>query len=678
MPRYEVEIGGSKYEVEAPDENALSIAVKQIQSQDQKPSSSSSGGWSADNVVRTLGRGVLGVGSYLDEANAATNAALAPLIDPLLPDSFQKLPQDSFGGRYDAALEIQRGKDKSFDKAHPVASPALQVAGGVGSAVGLMRAVPAIGSAVLGNGGASVPAKLAAALGAGGATGAVQGFGAGEGGAIERSKQAGIEGLVGAGTGAAMIPVAAGVKKGSEAVMKALFGETDDALSTIGRAGRNYLVKNLSDPNKVSLLRDRIDELGPQAMLADVSPDWQGVARGAAARPGTRGLIVDPLTDRANMANTRLRADLDSSLGPAPIPSRIERGLEEGLDTVAEGYRPVMRDAMAVDTQGLAENLDAMVANTRGPEQQAIRNVRGYLNVPGTNELDPNPQALHASRQAIDGLLSSETNPQVIRQLTAARQEVDAILAEAAPGIKDVDAQFSELARQRTALGQGRPILNNEASALRPQEVEEMLAEGALPQGQQIGPSAVPTRMRQGVRAEIDRAVGTKANDTTALRNIVRGEGDWNRDKLGLLFGQENADQALRAIDRETIFGDTANRVTRGSDTAMGSRFGKFLDDIEKSQDIPGDLTMTGLGVRGVRALARALMQKNSGANASQVAEDIGRLSVAQGGNRDAIIQALMQRGEKNVVAEQRDALVRALLQGTSRAAYPSLPGVRD
>ena len=49
---------------------------------------------------------------------------------------------------------------------------------------------------------------------------------------------------------------------------------------------------------------------------------------------------------------------------------------------------------------------------------------------------------------------------------------------------------------------------------------------------------------------------------------------------------KDNADNVLNSIDRENVFADTANRVTRGSDTAMGARFNQFLGEVSKRQDI--------------------------------------------------------------------------------------------
>lgn len=632
-----------------------------------------------EGAVRSLGRGALGIGSYLDELNAATNATLAPVIDPLLPDKgFEKLPGETWGERYDQALKIQRRKDDEYDTDHPVASTALKITGGVGSGAGLLKAAPAVGNFILGNTGATLPARIAATVGTGAGTGIVQGFGAGEGDAKERLKQSGVEGATGMATGLALMPVAAGAKAGASAVARALFGERDDALSTLTKEARKYVVKELAEPSKVKRYSDALMDLGDEATLADVSPEWLGVARGSAARPGTRDLVVDPLTERQSLANTRLRTDVSDNLGPDPVPSRIDRALEESQERIGREYGPVMRDRQTYDFTPITDALDDEIMRMRGPAQRELRNVRQMLNVNGQDLVTSDPRIAFETRQAIDGILKTEQNPKVISALTEARQMIDDGLRASVPRIKEVDAQFAEIARQREALGEGRAILNNGATAMRPVELDEALTRGALPQGEMVGPSGVPLRMQQSALADVYRAIGTEANDLNALRKTVRGEGDWNREKLGMLFGQERADKVLSAIDRENTFADTANRVTRGSDTAMASGFAKYLDEMAKSQDVPADTTLTGAGVRGAKAILRALMQQNSSASAAQVAEDLGKLSVAKGPQRDAIVEALMKRGEEHVIDEQQNAIVRALFQGAGRAGYPPILGLRN
>jgi hypothetical protein len=77
------------------------------------------------------------IGPLATKADAATNAALAPYADRFLPDSFEKLPEATFGERYQHALDIQNRKDAAFQQEHPVASIGANVAGNVAAAVPL-------------------------------------------------------------------------------------------------------------------------------------------------------------------------------------------------------------------------------------------------------------------------------------------------------------------------------------------------------------------------------------------------------------------------------------------------------------------------------------------------------------------------------------------------------------
>ena len=94
---------------------------------------------------------------------------------------------------------------------------------------------------------------------------------------------------------------------------------------------------------------------------------------------------------------------------------------------------------------------------------------------------------------------------------------VDQEVARAVPGIKHVDAKYAELMRQQEGLQRGGMVFDTGKTATRPADLAAELRAGALPQGEMVGPSAVPTRVKQGARAEIDRLVGTHANDLNAL-----------------------------------------------------------------------------------------------------------------------------------------------------------------
>src|SRR6266581_1673231 len=105
MAIFELEADGKRYQVDAPD---MAAAAASLHAHTGSAPSMSEG------VGRAFSRGVPFIGGFLNKADAATNAALSPMVDPMLPETFQKLKGKTFNERYQEALDIQQGKDTSF------------------------------------------------------------------------------------------------------------------------------------------------------------------------------------------------------------------------------------------------------------------------------------------------------------------------------------------------------------------------------------------------------------------------------------------------------------------------------------------------------------------------------------------------------------------------------------
>lgn len=342
---------------------------------------------------------------------------------------------------------------------------------------------------------------------------------------------------------------------------------------------RRMLQRSLAnDQVPLNEVGPRLAKLGPDAVIADLGPGVQARAAAIATMPGSgQKTIVDTLSARRAGApstgqlgaNERIIRDVNETLGPAPVPSQIAADIATNKAALRPEYTEVFRGARAVDTGNIALDLDSMAVNLRGDAQKRAQQIRTMLNVAGDSELDPNPETLFQVRQAIDGILATEQNPQAIGTMTYIRGQVDNLLADAVPGIKDVDAKYAELARQGEAFDQGKQLLRTGPEAPHPADVVEQMVNGAIPKGTATGPSAAPFRLSQGARADIDRLIGTKANDLLALKQAVGGTGDWNRDKLVAAFGENKAAKLLEILDREVTFADTTNLALNGSRTQV-------------------------------------------------------------------------------------------------------------
>lgn len=100
-----------------------------------------------NNLIRQVGTGVPVIGGALNKLDAATNAVIAPAINPFLSKETQ-LQGGTFGERYQNSLTMQNGQDQQFQADHPVLSTGAQIGGGIGALGGAASAVPVVGTAL--------------------------------------------------------------------------------------------------------------------------------------------------------------------------------------------------------------------------------------------------------------------------------------------------------------------------------------------------------------------------------------------------------------------------------------------------------------------------------------------------------------------------------------------------
>ncbi|WP_245317638.1 hypothetical protein [Rhizobium sp. N122] len=579
-----------------------------------------------------------------------------------------------YGGSYDDQLRIVNAIDQEAKIAHPNVNTTGQVVGAVGGTVPAVAAAPEMFGA---GGGSMLLRSLLSGFtgsGIGAADAAVR-----SDGDPEKTRWGALEGgLFGLGGPLAGEVIGAGVKvtaQGAKALTRALLGEElaskppRDMLADLARDSRNWLAK-VSDSDKLAAARNQFDKLGSEAMPADVLPEWLGAAKAGVARESTRSKVVGPLNERGSTAGSRLKSDLETNLGPDPVPSTIDRELEASQARVESQYRPMVMGQPPHDFKPVAERLDRLIPYRRGGEQSDLLDIRSMLNDFGKDTVSSDPAIAYETRRAIDRLLDDAKDSEVIETLEGIRGMIDARFSS---GVKGLDAQSAELGRQREGLLQGQSVLADGPRAMHPVELQEKLVAGAEPQGTLIGPSAESARMRQGTLGDIYRAVGTDANDMNTLRKVIRGNGDWNREKLGIMFGPENADASLNAIDREALFAKTKNGVTSAADMAREAGFEKYLGEVSKPPEVPTDKSWTDLGLTTARRLVRSLFEQNAGAHAARVADEVAPLSVLRGEQRDALMEALMRLGRENIIDQQRSLLINALFQGGGKA-YPLPP----
>ncbi|RWH31144.1 hypothetical protein [Mesorhizobium sp.] len=614
--------------------------------------------------LNSIGEGVPIVGPYVDKGLTATAAGLGSL---LTGEPVSKVNREM--------TDIQQ----ESRTAHPIARTAGNVTGAVAGTLPAMAAAPeAFGIGAATNLGKFGMGALSGGL-ISGADSAVR-----SGGDVRDTLKGGGLGLI---TGVAAPLVAPLIGKGVKAIAnnvqlssiaKAL-GLDKKAVGVLADAVRQDAI----DPAAIS-------QLGNDGMLMDLGPNLRHTAGAIAATPGEgKAIVRNAIGARDADANWRIRSTLNDTLGEAPTPSRVIDRADRNQLNLQPQYRDALREASDIDAAPIARYLDAEAQTLRGDVQKSIQRVRTMLNyVPTGEEIararatgQPAPGGLIQdagtllnARQAVDDLLETAQGSNQLNALQTARQAIDDELAAKVPNIKEVDAKYAELARQKEAVQRGQTVLSSGREAPRPDELADEVGQGALPQGLQVGPSAVPLRIREGARAEIERIVGTNANDRVALQRLIKGEGDWNWARLSTLFGQDKAKAIIDLLDREKLFADTSNIVTRNSETAAR---------IAAQDAIDAGGSGRGFGVRegfiaggargaaraaGTKAVERVIDALSNGGNEKAIS-DMAR-TLTSGPQQSAVLDALMKAGRGSPLQQsQVDRVARALLLGGSNVA---------
>lgn len=505
-----------------------------------------------DEQERVIGDIVSQTGSGGDSANDVTALAAGeyiegiPIVGPYIRGGADRLGAGIRSAIYDTDYEDElafiQGRNADLEESHPNLATGANIVGGVAGMAPAVMAAPA----AFGAGGGSLLARSGAGALSGGAIGGADAAVRSDGDIGEIAQGALFGGALGG-----VSPLAGDLISGGYNRVMNWFQGPSRAQANFGRAAQADDV--------AGDMADRLAALGDDAMPMDLGPNLQQQAGALAATPGPGQQTIRSAVRARNAGATgRITGALDDTFGPARDPGLIDDAIRVRQRALGPDYEDAFLNARRVDTSPIAQNLDAMKTRLRGDAQRAIGRVRDMLNITGTDQLDPNPRTLFETRHAIDAMMDT-ADKNAAPALTIARQQIDRELGRAVPGIKAVDARHAELARQSEAMALGQRVLEAGKTAPRPTTFADDFA-SRTPRQQ--------VRMRQGARAEIDRIVGNNANDRVALNKILKGEGDWNRDRLVTLFGSKKADRILGVMDREARYYGTSQTVTQNSQTA--------------------------------------------------------------------------------------------------------------
>lgn len=665
MPRFQIEMNGKRFEVEAPDQSTALNAVQGISVQKEQPINE--GDWSGlQERLNTTEQRVKDSGPYRPQDIDATLKGEAKRQGLLYGQ--ERSGQEGIGGifggsaantlglglpRYLEAVtnptvktayahEFLKAADEGRAKAAPIASGAGTVAGYVGQAAML----PVSGAASIGG-------RALTAAGQAGTLGAV------ESGIESRGD---ISKIIGGGLSGALVggAASAGIDKGIQAGRRfidplrglAKSGPADEqATARILLAAKNAGIDDATAQRKLA-------ELGPDGFIADVLGNYGSrLGRNAANySPEAESLLASAAAERVGGQPQRMATALYEAAsgqpigktmqGPLPRPSAgSPQALAEGIgeraqpatsaaykaaedagyvlpDNVLGGLASSPKITAAIE-QARREIMDRIAAYGPGEGSQlALYDAaKKILDKAGWKDNDEIAKALAKRlRDKIDENVPEYGGARALSQITKQRQEaVEFGAAAAKPRVTSEAAQNLGATQYPGDAGQ--------AFAL--QKIEEILNRKA---GQNALDIVNGTTANKGALLQ---ALGNKAGDVqrqvAAERQFVKFKND--------ISGNSKTAQYL--LDAGVFGGASAGSAMAGFDPSQAGTIGG----------------LAALGRRGGTKLMEALAKKNEAAVAPEVARklierSLPKLVDAKGKPitetaRRRLVEALMQVGGK-------------------------------
>jgi len=301
----------------------------------------------ASGVGRAVATGVPIIGGLLNKADAATNAALAPILNPLFPEKDQL--KGDFGQRYEQSMKTQQGMDEAFKAEHPIASIGGNIAGGVaslGAAAGT-----SLGAQALGLTAKTLPGMIGQGAVSGAARGGVD--------AAMRDENP-VTGAIGGGLGGAAGPViGAGVKAAIKPFMRATTAAVSpeiEAAQQITKAFEKDAGKGLS-PDEINVARDWGQPV--KGLEVGGGRATQRLARQAANfSPEAQELLDSTIYGRFRTQNTRTSEFL-GEISNYPDAHEASKALTK---SAREANRPAYAKAYAAGARGVwDDDLEQMI-----------------------------------------------------------------------------------------------------------------------------------------------------------------------------------------------------------------------------------------------------------------------------------------------------------------------------
>jgi hypothetical protein len=533
------------------------------------------------------------------------------------------------GGTYDENLKQAQGITQQAQNAHPIASMAGNIVGGVGSMAPVIAAAPALM-------GASGTASLGQNMLLGGMSGAAIGgadSAVRSGGDLEAAKNGA---LISGGFGVAG-PV---VAKGIGLLGNKLIGTVKN-LSPSGAASNNLQEAIAASGGSVDDIARDIAR-NPRLSPMDVDPNLQQMAMNLANQGGkSRSVMNSAVENRLSGAKGAVQDAFDTAITQTPD---VKLYLDNLKATTQANARKAFGDALTgakpVDVTPVLESIDnaispgvnGVVSKTsdipQGPVEQALARVRAKL--ANGNEVLTDAERLHQIQSGLrteaDTLAKSASGQDklVANALRDVRQKLITQIDDATGGkFRPAQKQFADDNAIQDAFDKGLEVFKGGTGKNSLENRPEYWVDWVK--------NATPSELeaaKTGVRVAVDQAVSSVRN--AAAKGQAIGDVDFNVARLESLLGKKETAALVQALKDEQRIAQTNAKLFAGSQTAPRQAVNKLTEvtQVQPGISITTPLAgLTGFQVGGLPGAAAGvgLSLGRKAVQAGQQARDIAR-----------------------------------------------------
>lgn len=297
----------------------------------------------------------------------------------------------------------------------------------------------------------------------------------------------------------------------------------------------------------------KLADLGDNAMVMDLGPNLQRQAGALASLPGeAQQTIRSAVSQRQAQAGSRIASSLDEAIG-------------QNVDTIAladdiiakrSAASAPLYEAAYGKTVPFTKELETLLK--RPSMDRALKKAQELAADEGIAwKPTPDVRQLDLTKRALDDVISAAKRAGSNNEARILQQQKDMLVGmidDAVPEYAAARKAFSGPSSVLDALEEGQSVFKR---SMTPNQLRTSLLK--MDEGQKEA-------FMQGGRAAVADVMGTARNDALAARNLF-SQG-YNKEKLELLVGAEEAKRMLSALDAETAFARTRDVVTGNSESA--------------------------------------------------------------------------------------------------------------